>query len=304
MITPELQNWAAQGHFLSFPLFNHKIFYQDYGSPESSPEQTLLLLHGFPESSYSFRKVIVGLQTHFTRIVVFDMIGYGLSDKPVKDYTYSLFEQADLALWVWQQLGVKGGHLLAHDMGDSVTTELLTRYVHGLLPSSFSAGFQSVTFTNGSMVLGFAKLRLTQKLLLTRIGPLLGKLFNFRMFQQQVRSAHGNNGLSDEDVAMLWQNVLLQDGQHKTYLTIRYLQDRMRFEKSRWLPALTLAQHQLPLHICWGDADAVANIRIARYLKEKICPKATFTVMPDVGHFCQISNPDIWLKSVLAFYKS
>ena len=83
----------------------------------------------------------------FDRIILFDMAGYGLSDKPVEGFTYSLMEQADLALQVWQHLGVKGGHLLAHDMGDSVATELVARHVSNLLPAWFAAGFQSFTFT-------------------------------------------------------------------------------------------------------------------------------------------------------------
>ena len=48
------------------------------------------------------------------RIVLFDFPGFGQSDKPA-DYSYSLFEQADVALEVWRSLGVSGGHLLGHD---------------------------------------------------------------------------------------------------------------------------------------------------------------------------------------------
>ena len=54
--------------------------------------------------------------------------------------------------------------------------------------------------------------------------------------------------------------------------------------------------------ICWGDADAVSPAKVARHLKEHVCPRARLTLMPGVGHFCQLSDPDVWLASAAAFY--
>lgn len=301
MRSEELTYWSQKGTYLKVGPFKHKVFYQDYGREQASADDTLLLLHGFPESSYSYHKVINGLAKQFKRIVVFDMLGYGLSDKPAENYTYSLFEQADVALQVWKHLGITGGHLLSHDMGDSVSTELVTREVQGILPAWFSGGFQSYTFTNGSMVLDLAKLRITQKILLSKRGHWMSKLSTFKIFDQQVRSAHGNTKLSDQDIALLWENVQQQDGHRKNHLMIKYLNDRKRFEKTRWLPHLALTK--VPVHLCWGDADAVARVEMAKYLKEHICKKAQLTIMEGVGHFCQLGSPDIWVDSVVGFYR-
>lgn len=299
MLSPELQAWHDAGEFVRTAL-GHRVFCRQLGDPQAAPDRTLLLLHGFPESSYSFHKVIDALAERFDRVVVFDMIGYGLSDKPVEGYTYSLFEQADTALQVWRQLGVRGGHLIAHDMGDSVATELVAREVGGLLPAWFDGGFASYTFTNGSMVLDLADLRITQKLLLSRAGPLLSRLFNRRTFDQQVRSAQGTDRLSDADLDRMWENILHNDGRARNHLLIRYLDDRRRFEKTRWLPSL--ARTQVPVHLCWGEADAVASVTMADYLKANVCTDATVTRMPGVGHFCQISDPEPWLAGVTAFH--
>jgi pimeloyl-ACP methyl ester carboxylesterase len=58
----------------------------------------------------------------------------------------------------------------------------------------------------------------------------------------------------------------------------------------------------LPIHICWGVDDAVANVEMAHYLKDKICPNAKLTLMEGVGHFCQLGSSEIWVKSVGKFY--
>jgi pimeloyl-ACP methyl ester carboxylesterase len=296
----KLQTWQASGSFLQYGPFNYKVFVKEVGKKEASADATLLLLHGFPESSFSFHAIINGMLAHFERIILFDMIGYGFSDKPIENYSYSLIEQADLALKVWQYLGIKGGHVLSHDMGDSVATELVARHVNNLLPIFFSEGFRSFTFTNGSMVLEMANLRITQKLSLSKYGRMMGKFVSFKLFSQQIKSAQGNDTLSEDAISELWEANKLQEGHQKSYLTIKYLNDRKQFEKTRWLPAL--AQLKLPIHICWGVDDAVANVEMAHYLKDKICPNAKLTLMEGVGHFCQLGSSEIWVKSVGKFY--
>jgi len=301
-MTQEIESWKQSGEFISYGPFGHQVFVKQIGSLNASADKTLLLIHGFPESSFSYHKVVDGLAQHFERIILFDMLGYGLSDKPIDNYTYSLFEQADLAMTVWRHFQVKGGHMLSHDMGDSVATEIVARHENQIMPGWFSDGLQSLTFTNGSMVLELAKLRTTQKILLSKYGSVLKNLTTFKIFNQQVRSAHGNDKLSVQDVQALWDMNVFQDGTSKSYLTIKYLNDRKRFEKTRWLPAL--AQTKLPVHLCWGDADAVAKVEMAYYLKENVCKEAKLTIMKGLGHFCQLGSPSTWLKNVLSFYKN
>lgn len=302
-VQARLEAWSAQGQWVEL-AGPGRVFCISLGDEAAAPGDTLLLLHGYPESSFSWHKVADGLAARFARVVMLDMPGYGLSDKGTEGYTYSLFEQADTVLQAWRVLGVRGGHLLAHDMGDSVATELIARHVGGLLPAWFDGGFRSLTLTNGSVVLGLAKLRLMQRLLLTPLGPLLSQMATRHVFAQQARSAHGPPTLSAADIDGMWINMCRQDGRRKNHVLLRYLNDRRRFEAARWLPALARAQGALPMHICWGQADAVARVAMAHHLKQHVCPDATLTLMPDVGHFCQLSDPGPWLESVLAFYGS
>lgn len=304
----ELSAWRDNGGFVTVPPLDLSVFYTQFGKENAPASKTLLLLHGFPESSFSYHKIVDGMLAVFDRIVIFDMPGYGFSDKPGYEYSYSLVPQADVALQVWQHLGVTGGHTLSHDMGTSVLTEIVARHVNQQLPTWFSGGLQSATFTNGSMVLAFAKLRLMQKLLLNKkIGPLISSQSSYSLFKKTMLSAHGvgldqTHGLSERDIELLWQNCVEQEGHLKNHHTIRYLNDRRRYEKTRWLPALSIASETLPLHFCWGNADQVARIEMAYYLHQKICPNSTLSVMPGVGHFCQIGSPDAWVQAVSPFY--
>ena len=300
-MSPQLTDWKSSGEYITYGPLKHQLFVKQIGNPAAAAAKTLLLIHGFPESSYSYHAIVDGMMKTFDRIILFDLLGYGLSDKPVDNYSYSLLEQAETVFEVWKHFGVKGGHLLAHDMGDSVATEIVARHENGLLPAWFSEGLQSLTFTNGSMVLRLSQLRITQKILLSKFGKWMGHLTNFKIFNHQVRSAHGNNNLSVEAVEMLWELNQLQDGHRKAYLTIKYLNDRKQFEKTRWLPAL--GQTQLPIHLCWGEDDEVAQVAMAYHLKKEVCTNATLTIMKGLGHFCQLGSPEKWVEYVSGFYE-
>ena len=68
---------------------------------------------------------------------------------------------------VLQKLGVYKAHFIAHDMGDSVLTTLLTRYQRNVLwNQDFANLFESVVFSNGGMQSDLINFKVTQKLLL------------------------------------------------------------------------------------------------------------------------------------------
>ena len=120
---------------------------------------SVLVLHGFPTSSHDWHRVLDRFARRH-RIVVPDLLGFGLSDKP--DQRYSLFEQADLIEAVAGDLGLDEVALVTHDMGDSVGGELLARSIDGTL--SFDVTRR--VLTNGSVYIDMAHLTDGQQLLL------------------------------------------------------------------------------------------------------------------------------------------
>ena len=83
---------------------------------------TVLLLHGYPQSSYMWRDVAAPLLGSH-HVVVMDLRGYGESDAPPPDpgdLTYSKREMAADAAFVLDSLGVDRAHLVGHDRGGRV----------------------------------------------------------------------------------------------------------------------------------------------------------------------------------------
>lgn len=86
--------------------------------PEDGP--LVLLLHGFPELWYGWRKQIGPLAAAGFRVVVPDQRGYGGSDKPRGVRAYNLDRLALDAVGIIDSLGRDKAHVAAHDWGGVV----------------------------------------------------------------------------------------------------------------------------------------------------------------------------------------
>ena len=111
--------WKSNGKQIA--INGRSVFVIDKGKAK----ETLVILHGYPTSTYDYYKVLPELTKKY-RVVLHDHLGFGFSDKPL-NYLYSLIEQADVALQLWKQLGLKEVVLLAHDYGTSIATEIIAR---------------------------------------------------------------------------------------------------------------------------------------------------------------------------------
>lgn len=87
----------------------------------SKPLGTILLIHGFPETSYQFRKVIPPLASAGYRVLAPDYRGAGYSSKPPSGYTKKDIA-TDLHTLLTEHLGIKEKvHLVGHDIGGMIT---------------------------------------------------------------------------------------------------------------------------------------------------------------------------------------
>lgn len=86
-VTSRVRAWRAGGAIERFR--GHSIFvrYREGADP------ALVLLHGFPSSSFDFRALLPLLGGN--AILTFDFLGFGLSAKP-RRHGYGLFWQANL----------------------------------------------------------------------------------------------------------------------------------------------------------------------------------------------------------------
>jgi pimeloyl-ACP methyl ester carboxylesterase len=278
-----VRDWRDGGRWMSTP--SGSIFVRS--AQGAGP--TVLLLHGYPSSSFDYRTVVPHLAGRAW--VTLDFLGFGLSDKP-RPHRYSLLEQADLVQTVVAGT-VKGPVvLIAHDMGTSVTTELLARDLEGRLPFEL----QRVVLANASVILDRASLRPIQKVLRGPLGPVAARLANRRMFTRGfARLFTARHPLSAEEAAAQWALLSYNQGHRIAHLTIAYLDERVRYAR-RWHGAVR--DWPKPLGFLWGLDDPVATTDVLDGLRE-LRPAGEVVELPGVGHYPQVEVPDAFARGAL-----
>jgi len=278
-----VQAWRDAGREMQYR--DHRVFYRDEGV--GSP---LLLLHGFPTSSFDWRPIWNELiQRH--RVIAPDFLGYGLSDKP-RDHEYSILDQADLVEALLRELGIERCGILAHDYGDTVAQELLARFLE--IGASQGSRYTYCCLLNGGLFPEVHRPRLIQKLLLSPLGFLVARLVNERSFRKSFSAIFGPQTQPGErELAEFWELIEREGGARIYHKLIRYIPERKRF-RQRWVGALQNAG--IPLRFINGLEDPVSGRHMVQRYRELI-PRADVVELPGIGHYPQTEAPQLALEA-------
>lgn len=290
----KLEQWRAAGKIFSHR--GHSIFYREGG--DNRNPSALLLVHGFPTSSWDWAKVWDALCAQFPRVIAPDMIGFGYSAKPA-DYAYSIFDQAELHEKLLLQLGVRCIHILAHDYGDTVAQELLARHEDRKAKNDASLVIESCVFLNGGLFPETHRPRPIQKLLLTPLGSLLSRLMSRRGFGKSFSAVFGpHTQPSVEELDQFWSLIQHNNGHRIMHRLIRYIPER-RANRERWVGVLQTTK--VPLRVINGPVDPVSGQHMVDRYRELV-PNPDTVTLPGIGHYPQVEDSAAVTKAFLGFH--
>ncbi|MGW1055538.1 alpha/beta fold hydrolase [Streptomyces sp. NPDC002521] len=276
---PSNAHWATGGsritvHGRTGP---HSLFVRQDG-PVAGPPVTLV--HGFPTSSHDWSLIVPRLAARGHRVITFDLLGFGHSDKP-RRHTYSVLEQADLVEDIWRHLDIDDTVLVAHDYGVSVAQELLARG---------PARITRMAWLNGGLYPDLHRPVRVQRLLHGPLGPLLAHAVTERGFRATMRQVLGRL-VPDGDLHAMWESISHDGGRLLAPRLLRYIDER-RTHEARWVPALE--GYSGPTLFLWGPADPISGAHVLARIRQRM-PSATVTELagpPAVGHYPQVEAPD------------
>ena len=249
------------------------------GDERSEP---LLVLHGFPTCSFDFHHVVDRLATH-RRVLLLDMVGYGLSSKP--DIAYTIDLQADVVEAFVADAGVATLALLTHDVGDTVGGELLARNAEGRWPVEITRR----VITNGSIYIEMAHLTDGQNFLLELPDARLpdGTLDAAAISASLAATFSPSTPVDPVELGAAAELVTHEDGQLLLPRTIRYIEERRR-NQARYTGAIE--RHPSGLTIVWGTDDPIAVPDMATRLHDAR-PGSHLTLLDGVGHYPMLEAP-------------
>ena len=281
--------WKSKGDFIQ--VNNNRLFVIDTNNDSNKTQKSMVILHGYPTSSFDYYKIVPEISKHY-RVIIHDHLGFGFSDKP-KDVDYSLVKQADIALELWRQLDLKNIHLVAHDYGTSVATEIIARYN----ANELDIKIEKLILTNGSIHIELSQLRTIQKLLKHKfLGKYVAKLTNFLIFKKNMKNIYFDTSkVTDNELKEMWKLIELNGGRKVIHKLTQYINERY-LHWNRWIGALK--ETQISTKIIWAKNDPIAVPAIAKLLAKEI-PNNTLYWIENTGHFLMLENPKELLELIL-----
>jgi pimeloyl-ACP methyl ester carboxylesterase len=287
------RGWEAIGRHRD--LCGHGVFTIDAPAIGAEAHEPLLILHGFPTSSFDFTAVLDPLRQG-RRVLLLDGLGYGLSAKP--DLPYTLARQADVVAAFVDELGLTRLSLLTHDVGDTVGGELLARRAEGAWPVEIVGR----VLTNGSIYIEQAHLTDGQQFLLSLPdeklppdAPLTAATLTRSLRETfSPEAALPPEGSPEDLLPATVEQIMRHEGQLLLPRLIRYIEERRR-NQARLTGAIE--SDPSPLHIVWGTDDPIAVTSMVGTLRAAR-PDATVDLLEGVGHYPMVEAPDRFVAAV------
>jgi len=289
-----IKDWTSQGHYIE--VDGHQIFVHSSG-PKSN--EGVLVVHGYPGSSWDFSNVVGPVSKH-ARIVVPDMLGFGHSDSPLtgtfKD-NFSLMKQADLYEAVAASEGLETVILVAHDMGQTVGLEIMARQEEGKLPFRI----KHAILLNGSTIVDLIQTTPGQQASLKLPDHALAEDPPRKEWYDDLRPSYGAKMHSRPDDLQMNMDcqvaqIYAKDGAKVMSNIVRYLLERQEFY-DRWVGTFT-GFHSAPMTVIWGLDDPVALEPMADRVKAWR-PETDLYKREGIGHWPSIETPDFIAEAII-----
>lgn len=235
----------------------------------------LVLLHGFPTSSYIWRNIIPGL-TYGTTVYSLDLMGFGFSEKP-PDRTYSLETYVSQLSTFLDTLHLENPILAGQDIGALIAT-LYTIRNPGKVRKLI---LMNAPLHEASPSLNVRLLRF----------PVLGQLFSQDWSLKHVLRA----GVATQE--RMSERLLA------AYLTPYHDDPGARATLQTFVQEFTpqplleheiqpnLSQLNLPTLLVWGANNDLVPLTIGRRLVKEI-PHSELKIILRTGHYVQEERPD------------
>lgn len=287
-VSQNLLDWKSEEQIFEYK--GHKMSYHDSGDKS---KKVIVLLHGYPTSSYDWHLIWSELKNDY-RLIAMDMLGFGFSDKPDNiDYTISM--QTDIQEALLKNLNIEKVNLIAHDYGDNVAQELLARTIEQ--KEEYPLKIESLTLLNGGLFPETHRPTTIQKLLSSTIGGIVASFTNQTLFSNSFIKVFGpNTQPNEQELTDQWYVICHQKG-YKIADKLTHASNDRKENRERWVGALV--SPNVPILYISGQLDPVTGSEtVERYLE--LVPNPNVIKLDSVGHFPQLENPKEVLSKINA----
>ena len=259
---------------------------------------TVVLLHGFPEFWYSWRKQIAALRSHFT-VIAPDLRGYNETDKPLWGYEPGVLTTDVLELI--NALGAEKVYLAGHDWGGALAWNMGIRYpqrLHKLavLNCPHPALFAKALRSNPRQMLRSWYMAFFQ---LPWLPELAFSANNYAAIEAAFRGMERRKGtFSDDDIGR-YKAAISKPG--ALTAAINWYRGAARSALTSSWDDDAAQRVEVPTLLIWGEQDDALGKELT-YGTERYVSDLQVSYLPDTSHWVQQERPDEVNQLLMTFF--
>ena len=265
------------------------LSYDEYGIEHN---KTLLFLHGFGESRYTWHFLIPPLSEYY-HIIAIDLKGFGDSPK-TEDEDYSVYDQAKLVEKFINDMNLKNLTIVGRSFGGGVALVLALMQEQNLLKTKIDKLILIDTMSYKQNLPSM--MRFLQKPIIGYLGIHL--LSAKTIAKEAYAYAFSNDDLiPEESVEKSAQLIDMPNAKYAYKQTVDYIvpDDIAQVEKK-------YKDIKIPTLIIWGKDDVSIPYKFGQRLHHDI-PNSHLLILDKVGHMPQEELPDKVIEAIEDFVK-
>jgi haloalkane dehalogenase len=268
----------------------HRIYARDYPGQEPA----IILMHGFPDNLHLYDRLIPCLSPP-RRVVAFDFLGWGSSDKP-SGYPYTARNQEGDLDAVVEQLKLGPVVLVAHDASgppaidwaidhpDQVAALVLLNTYYCQMPTLRPP--EAIWLFSTPLVRNVARF----------FSGLFDHLLFRRMYRWQVGRFFRDEAVREEFVPLLFRQFDAIPSTRPAFFSLN--EDLLPTIRSRTKIAFRLEEFPRPVRIIFGASDPYLNQGVAQKFHQ-LFPASELFLLPTARHFVQMDEPEEVARLIL-----
>ncbi|MBM6618728.1 alpha/beta fold hydrolase [Bacillus suaedaesalsae] len=258
------------------------IHYELYHKEASNLKPTIVLIHGFLSSTFSFRRLVPLLAKEY-RVVAVDLPPFGKSGKS-KDFIYSYQNLASVVIELLSILDIKEIILVGHSMGGQISLNIaklrpdLVRRMVLLCSSGYLERAKQALIL--SSYIPFFSLVLKRKLAKQGVmHSLINVVYDHSMIDDEMKTGYEEPFYNDEIFTAMTRFIRHREGD---------------------LPANELQSIDTKILLIWGREDKVVPLSVGERLHRDLKYSELIT-LEKTGHLLPEERPHHIKEQILQF---
>ena len=261
--------------------------YHIYAREYPGEEPAIVLMHGFPDTLHLYDRLLPWLSPA-RRVVTFDFLGWGESDKPA-GYPYTAANQVGDLDAVIKQLKLDQVVLVAHDASGPPAIDWALghpdRVAALVLLNTYYCVMPTLRPPEAILLFSTPVVRNAARAVLKAFHNWLFR----KMYWWQVGGFMRDAGVREEFLPVLYRQFTVTPSAQPAFFRLN--EDLLFTVRDRTKRIPQMQAFQRPVRIIFGAKDRYLNRGVARRFHE-LFPTSDLFLLPDANHFVQIDEPE------------